>query len=116
MDCLSCKEPSDKNNDGDDADDADDVAEVCETIYTYAGKCEQNLPTGTVYKANNNACNYMEGIKIVRNDGTVVTSQAAANKTASVFIGMFVVSFILLSAYVYFLKTKLDRASINLSD
>jgi uncharacterized membrane protein (DUF485 family) len=45
-----------------------------------------------------------------------VTSQAAANKTASVFIGMFVVSFILLSAYVYFLKTKLDRASINLSD
>jgi hypothetical protein len=116
MDCLSCKEPSDKNNDGDDADDADDVAEVCETIYTYAGKCEQNLPTGTVYKANNNACNYMEGIKIVRKDGTVVTAQATANKTASVFIGMFVVSFILLSAYVYYLKTKLDRASINLSD
>ena len=63
---------------------------------------------------NDSACNYMEGIKIVRKDGMVVT--ADAYKTAAVFIGVFVVGFILLSAYVYYLKTKLDRASINLSD
>jgi hypothetical protein len=116
MDCLSCKEPTDNNVDGNDADDTDDVTEACENIYTIAGKCEANLPYGTVYAPNNNACNYIEGIKIVRKDGTVISAQAKANKTASVFIGVFTVSFVLLSAYVYFLKTKLDRASINLSE
>jgi hypothetical protein len=116
MDCMSCKEPVDNNNDGNDADDADEVTEVCENVYITAGKCETNLPYGTVYEPNTNACNYMEGIKIVRKDGTVVSAQAKANKTASVFIGVFVVSFVLLSAYVYYLKTKLDRASINLSE
>lgn len=116
MDCLSCMEPQDNNNDGNDAEDDDQVSEVCENVYEYAGKCEGNLPQGTVYYPNNNACNYMEGIKIVRKDGTVVTNEASANKTASVFIGVFVVAFVLLSAYVYYLKTKLDRASINLSD
>jgi hypothetical protein len=116
MDCLSCKEPSNNNNAGNDADDADDVAEVCESLYIYAGKCESSLPYGTAFYPNNNACNYMEGIKIVRKDGTVVTAEAKANKTASVFIGFFVVAFVLLSAYVYYLKTKLDRASINLSE
>jgi hypothetical protein len=116
MDCFSCKEPSEDNNDGNDNDDADEVSEMCETLYAGAGKCETNLPYGTVYAPNTNACNYMEGIKIVRKDGTVVTADAKANKTASIFIGMFTVSFVLLSAYVYYLKTKLDRASINLSE
>jgi len=116
MDCMSCKEPQENNNDGNDAEDEDDVTEVCEAVYTTAGKCEANLPYGTVYQPNNNACNYMEGIKIVRKDGTVITAEAKANKTASVFIGVFVVAFVLLSAYVYYLKTKLDRASINLSE
>jgi hypothetical protein len=116
LDCLSCKEPSENNNGGNDNDDEDNVAEVCESLYTYAGKCESSLPYGTAYYPNNNACNYMEGIKIVRKDGTVVTAEAKANKTASVFIGFFVVAFVLLSAYVYYLKTKLDRASINLQE
>jgi hypothetical protein len=116
MDCFSCQEPQENNNDGNDADDADEVAEVCETVYTQAGKCEKYLASGTTYYPNNNACNYMEGIKIVRKDGTVITADAKANKTASVFIGIFVVAFVLLSAYVYYLKTKLDRASINLSE
>jgi len=116
MDCMSCKEPQENNNDGNDAEDADEVNEMCETLYATAGKCETNLPYGTVYSANTNACNYMEGIKIVRKDGTVVTAEAKANKTASIFIGVFVVAFVLLSAYVYYLKTKLDRASINLAE
>jgi hypothetical protein len=112
--CMSCKEPSKNNYAGNDASDTDQVAQVCEAVYSYAGKCEANLPYGTVSSPNNNACNYMQGIKIVRKDGTVVTADAkACNKTAAVFIGVFVVSFMLLSAYVYYLKTKLDRVSIN---
>jgi hypothetical protein len=117
MDCISCTEPKENNNDGNDNEDADEVSEVCEAIYTLAGKCEYYLPSGTVYEVNNNGCNYMAGIKmIVRKDGTVVTADAKANKTASIFIGIFAVAFALLGAYVYFLKTKLDRASINLAD
>ena len=33
-----------------------------------------------------------------------------------VFIGLFACSFVLLGGYVYYLKTKLDRAKINLSE
>lgn len=116
LDCLSCQEPNENNNGGNDAQDADDVAEVCEALYSMAGKCESHIDYGVNPYPNNNACNYMEGIKIVRKDGTVVTADAKANRTAAVFIGLFVVAFVLLSAYVYYLKTKLDRASINLAE
>jgi hypothetical protein len=116
LDCMSCIEPSEKNNAGNDAEDGDNVNEMCEKIYTLAGKCEASLPYGTTNYPNNNACNYLEGIKIVRADGTIVTADSRANKAAAVFIGLFTTAFVLLSAYVYFLKTKLDRASINISE
>jgi hypothetical protein len=116
LDCMSCIEPSDKNNAGNDAEDGDNVNEMCEKIYTMAGKCEASLAYGTTQYPNNNACNYLEGIKIVRADGTIVTADSRANKFAGAFIGIFTTMFVLLSAYVYFLKTKLDRASINISE
>mmetsp|Transcript_67826 Transcript_67826/g.102290 ORF Transcript_67826/g.102290 Transcript_67826/m.102290 type:complete len:397 (-) Transcript_67826:163-1353(-) len=117
MDCISCKEPADFNNDGNDNEDEDAVIEMCEQIYATAGKCEPALEaTGHVYKANEAACNYIAGIKVIRKDGIITQVGSKANKTASIFIGIFVVAFVLLAAYVYYLKTKLDRASINLSD
>jgi hypothetical protein len=117
MDCISCKEPEDFNNEGDDAEDEDEVIDMCEQIYQGAGKCEQGLQsTGYIAYPNNNACNYIQGIKVVRKDGIITQVGSKANKTASIFIGIFVVAFVLLAAYVYYLKTKLDRASINLTD
>lgn len=117
MDCISCKEPEEFNNDGNDAQDADQVIEFCEQIYDMAGKCETALQaTGYVSQANENACNYISGIKVVRKDGIITQVGSKANKTASIFIGIFVVAFVLLAAYVYYLKTKLDRASINITD
>lgn len=117
VDCISCKEPAEFNQDGNDAEDADEVIEMCEQIYNMAGKCEEGLAaTGYVYEPNNNACNYIAGIKIVRKDGIITQVGSKANKTASIFIGIFVVAFVLLAAYVYYLKTKLDRAAINLSE
>ena len=117
MDCVSCHEPADFNNEGNDAEDEDQVIEMCEQIYQTAGKCESALAaTGYVYQPNENACNYIEGIKVVRKDGIITQVGSKANKTASIFIGIFVVAFVLLAAYVYYLKTKLDRASINLSE
>lgn len=119
MDCISCKEPEEVNNDGNqnDQQDEDQVIEMCEQIYATAGKCEPALEaTGYVYQANENACNYIAGIKVIRKDGTITQVGSKANKTASIFIGIFVVAFVLLAAYIYYLKTKLDRASISLSD
>jgi hypothetical protein len=113
MECVSCKEPEDFNEDGNDNEDEDAVIEMCEQIYQSAGKCEKNLG---ISDPNNNACTYMEGIKIVRKNGVVELKSSTANKSASVFIGLFVVAFVLLAAYVYYLRTKLDRASINLSE
>jgi hypothetical protein len=117
MDCVSCKEPADNNVEGNDAEDTDEVNEMCERIYDYAGKCESALKsTGYVSEANENACNYIAGIKVLRKDGIITQVGSKANKTASIFIGIFVVAFVLLAAYVYYLKTKLDRASINLHE
>lgn len=117
MECVSAKEyqEQDENNQNDNQD-ADEVKEAWEAVYAAAGKCETRLNNQYVRSPNENACNYIEGIKIVRKDGIVVQGSSAKSKTAAVFIGIFSVSFILLGAYVYYLKTKLDRAKINLSE
>jgi hypothetical protein len=115
MDCYSCLEPEAQYNyDGNDNQDGDNVNEMCEAIYQQAGKCETEL--GQYYAQNYNACSYIQGIQVIRKNGIIVSSGSKANKTASIFIGVFVVAFVLLSAYVYYLKTKLDRATINLSE
>jgi len=121
MKCISCMELGD--NDGDDEDDGNDndqddedqIIEMCETVYDAGGKCE-SLLSDVVSSPNENACNYIEGIKIVRQDGVVVQGASAKSKTAAALIGVFAISSVLLSAYVYYLKTKLDRAKINLAE
>jgi len=114
MDCYSCMEPEAQYNyNGNDNQDDDLVSEMCEEIYQAAGKCEVEI---NQYNANYNACSYIQGIQVIRKNGIIVSSGSKANKTASIFIGVFVVAFVLLSAYVYYLKTKLDRATINLSE
>eukprot|EP00543_Licmophora_paradoxa_P005699 CAMPEP_0202448342 /NCGR_PEP_ID=MMETSP1360-20130828/7159_1 /ASSEMBLY_ACC=CAM_ASM_000848 /TAXON_ID=515479 /ORGANISM="Licmophora paradoxa, Strain CCMP2313" /LENGTH=395 /DNA_ID=CAMNT_0049065865 /DNA_START=41 /DNA_END=1228 /DNA_ORIENTATION=+ len=113
MECVSCQEPEDFNNDGNDAQDEDNVIEMCEQIYQSAGKCESNL--GVQYP-NEAACSYMEGIKITRENGTVEIKQSKSNPTANLFIGLFTVGFILMSAYVYYLQRKLQRASVSLAE
>jgi len=121
--CMSCKEreevqDADAEDDGNDndQDEEEEPIELCEQLYYNAGKCETYLsPNSYYYTANENACNYMEGIKIMRTDGTVVTKSAASSKTAAAFIGVFATAFVLLGAYVYYLKTKLDRAKVELN-
>jgi len=116
MDCYSCVEPEVQfNYNGNDNDDEDYVNEMCEEIYAAAGKCESKLDAYNQYP-NYNACSYIQGIQVIRKNGIIVSSGSKANKGASIFIGVFVVAFVLLSAYVYYLKTKLDRATINLAE
>lgn len=103
--CYSCEEENDYNY------GYAEPKEVCTGMYETSGKCETNL----YYASNENGCNYMEGIKITRSDGLIFNGAANSNKVASAFIGIFAVSFVLLGTYVYYLKTKLDRGSIDLS-
>jgi hypothetical protein len=46
----------------------------------------------------------------------MIYSKAKAGTTASVFIGLFATSFVLLGGYAYYLKTKLDRAKVNIDE
>jgi len=115
-DCFSCVEPQDVNQQNNqDQQDEDEIKEFCLELYQSAGKCEKKL--NNIYvEPNNNACTYMKGIKITRSNGVIISGAANKNEVASAFIGIFAVSFILLGAYVYYLKTNLDRAKINLQD
>eukprot|EP00957_Ditylum_brightwellii_P177715 13537523-Ditylum_brightwellii.AAC.1 len=112
--CISCKEPGDADmqNNVDDYFDEDEIVEMCEELYAEAGKCETNL--GNQYP-NENACNYIEGIKIVRQDGQVIR-KAMVNSTVNKVIGGIAVSLLLLGAYVSHLKGRLDRAKVNIND
>eukprot|EP00568_Trieres_chinensis_P002808 CAMPEP_0183309386 /NCGR_PEP_ID=MMETSP0160_2-20130417/25268_1 /TAXON_ID=2839 ORGANISM="Odontella Sinensis, Strain Grunow 1884" /NCGR_SAMPLE_ID=MMETSP0160_2 /ASSEMBLY_ACC=CAM_ASM_000250 /LENGTH=373 /DNA_ID=CAMNT_0025473411 /DNA_START=73 /DNA_END=1194 /DNA_ORIENTATION=+ len=103
-DCLSCAE---QDNNGD-----YDVREICENIYAESGKCETKM---SIDYPNESACTYIEGIKIIREDGVIRTTTTKKSKAAAVCIGLFTTIAVLLGAYVYYLRTKLGRAKINLS-
>jgi len=89
-----------------------EVNDVCSTPYQVSGKCETKM---NVEYPNESACTYIEGIKIIREDGVIRTSSVKKSKAAAVSIGLFLTVAVLLSGYVYYLRTKLGRAKINLS-
>lgn len=101
--CLSC---------GQSDNGAYTSKEVCETPYKMAGKCETRM---SIDYPNESSCNYIEGIKIIREDGVIRTSSTKKSKAAAVGIGLFTTLSVLLAAYVYYLRTKLSRAQINLA-
>jgi len=90
-----------------------ELKEVCQDIYDYSGKCETRM-SSTDYP-NESSCSYIEGIKIIREDGVIRTSTVKKSKVAAVCIGLFLTLGVLLAGYVYYLRTKLGRAQINLA-
>jgi len=114
MECIPCtpleevEEDDGNQNQNDDGDV--EVKEVCEQLYQTAGKCENNLG---IDDANYQACNYMEGIKVIRKDG-VVDIASSGSSSAAAFIGVFAVTTCLLGAYSYYLKTKIGTGKIDL--
>lgn len=104
--CLGCLEQDNDQNQNDDQDE-DRVIESCENLYMGAGKCEANLPYGMVEEPNTNACNYMEGIRIVRADGIVDTGSTRPSSVATAFIVMFAMGFAAMAFYVWYLRTRL---------
>jgi hypothetical protein len=101
--CVPCGE----YNNGDAA-----LSEMCQENYPIAGKCETKM---NIDYPNESSCGYIEGIKVIREDGVIRTSNNGKSKTAAVFIGLFLTISVLLAGYVYYLRTKLIRAQVNLS-
>jgi len=89
-----------------------EVNELCQTLYEVSGKCETKM---SVYYPNESACTYLEGIKVIREDGVIRTSATRKSTAAAVTTGLFLTAAVLLSGYVYYLRTKLGRARINLA-
>jgi len=111
--CVSCVAEKEEQDDDQAEEEADEVSEVCNMLYQSAGKCESGLD---IDEPNENGCNFMEGIKIIRKSGIVSTETPAPSKTASAFIGIFAVSFFAIGAYIYTLKSKMEKSKINLAD
>jgi len=113
--CYTCQEEPEA--DGDDKYYEVEVKEICEDVYSVAGKCEQNMYDGSGNQnLNNNACQYIDGVKTTGSNGIINSGNRGGNAVASGFIGVFGAAFVVLGSYVYYLKTKLDRGRINLSD
>jgi len=89
-----------------------ELKDVCADVYTLSGKCETRMSTDY---PNESSCSYIEGIKIIREDGVIRTSTVKKSKAAAVCIGLFLTMAVLLAGYVYYLRTKLTRAQINLA-
>ena len=56
----------------------------------------------------------MQGIEIVRRNGSIVRGAGTQNTTALVFIGLCAAALVFVGGYVYYLNTKLARAKMNL--
>jgi len=98
-DCLSCLGSSDGSGAS--------VGEQCATIYAIAGKCESSLPQGMTSYPNTNGCNYMEGIKITRKDGIIISSASRPSPVTSSFIVIFAMTCAALLFYVWYLRRRL---------
>jgi len=113
--CTSCKDEVIQNNKNNYAVyDGTGVRQLCSKNYVSSGKCEERLESGITI--NTNGCTYMDGIKMTRTNGVIFSTVPSKSKVASAFIGIFCVCFLILGAYVYYLKSKLDRVKVNLSD
>jgi hypothetical protein len=98
--CMSCGTT--------DSYGATSVSDFCQNIYSLSGKCETKM---SIDYPNESACSYVEGIKIIREDGVIRTSTTKKSKAAAVCIGMFLTVAVLLAGYVYYLRTsKLYRS------
>lgn len=112
--CMSCMQLGEDDDVGEwnDNMDQDNVKQFCATAYLDSGKCEAKM---SVDYPNEAACTYIEGIKIIREDGVIRTTSVKKSRAAAVAIGLFTTGAVLLGAYIYYLRTKLSRAKISLS-
>jgi len=113
--CYGCVDGGD--GDGDDNNNGDNngnqqAKEMCSNVYQVSGKCETRM---NIDYPNESSCNYIEGVKIIQNDGVIRTTNTKKSKAAAIGIGLFTTLSVLLVGYVFYLRTKLARAQVNLA-
>lgn len=91
--------------------------DFCQGAYGASGKCESSLSSDVFSGTKNeNACGFIAAVKTTAANGVINSGNTGGNSVASAFISIFGIAFVALGSYVYYLKTKLDRGRINLSD
>lgn len=107
--CVSCKEPTDVNNQNqDDQQDADDVTTVCSTLYSSAAKCEEKIKGYMPYR-DNYGCEYIKSLQAT----SVIPG---ANVTAKAFAGIFGITTIILAAVALVLGKRASRQNVSLTE
>lgn len=109
--CISCHKSREHQNeyniylDDDSDDDQIKINNECQDVYQAAGKCETEISTrhGPA-SPNKNACYFIEGLQFATRDGFIDTNFTRPNQVISFFICLFSVSFVLLGAYIYYLR------------
>lgn len=110
QECTFCKQNPDLNNNGQNDDgeaEAQNAREFCTTLYSESGKCETQLASVIGDGYNEQACNYLNGIKMVRVDGMLDVSDARPSAVATAFIVIFAMAFAAMAFYVWYLRTRL---------
>jgi hypothetical protein len=99
--CYTCK-------DTDYYDEDVATRDICPDIYAVSGKCETKISEDSVAYPNENACTYIDGIKIVKHTKKgIIYRQYHGTKKAAIAIALFATSFVLLAFYICFLNKKI---------
>jgi len=127
--CMSCEAQADDQNQNQynqdyynyDADGnknyyaATEVNDLCGTMYMQSGKCESEFNVDDVPYPEEGACTYIESVKQLGTDGIIRADQKISSRPASIAIGIFTASAVLIGGYVYYLKSKIARSRVNLA-
>ena len=103
--CTYCEQPQESQEGN---GNAQDPREFCQVMYADAGKCESYLADVLGEdNINEQACNYLAGIKMVRTDGLLDLGEARPSAIATAFIVIFAMAFAAMAFYVWYLRTRL---------
>uniref|UniRef100_A0A7S4JT59 Uncharacterized protein n=1 Tax=Odontella aurita TaxID=265563 RepID=A0A7S4JT59_9STRA len=124
--CVSCEQvdedANDDNNNGNNNNNNGDVEilEMCERMYEQSAKCEANLEYSgysNYWYADNTACNYINNIlpRLDKAFGVRSSSGSGSSGPAKGFAWFFGITTFALAGVSYWLYTKVQRTSVDLS-
>lgn len=85
-----------------------EIRGICTDTYQVSGKCETQL-YNTVDSVNENACNWIEGIKItpLHSNGIIHAKYYHGSFSAAIAITFFAITFVALAFYIMYLRSRL---------
>jgi hypothetical protein len=110
--CHSCAQDSNSYYDGN--GQSSYIKESCQNVYVPSGKCENRLSKfmssiSSTTDLNNYGCKYIDGIRFTPALSSGVIHRNRFGWVVSLFLALFVISFMLLMCYVVYLKLELAK-------